>query len=450
MLALEAVRFLDTATLAQPHATLAASEGAAMIERRWWHDEPNYREIAEQLDPVLAIDGHTHLLSLASYQPELDAGNPLGLRSTDPRIADALERRFGASASEMGLPAAIEVAERRRAEMIDRLGVEGYWSDHFAATSTEIAIVSQDLPDGIDGRRFRWAANTTGLLLPLPADAIAARSPRHERYRASAEVLITHWLAAAGLDAVPDEVDGYLAFLDRTLEAWKGSGAVGVKFWDAYLRTLAFADVPVERARELYRRGRRDPLPRDDYLELQDHLVRHIFASAGRVGLAVHIHSGHGVPPFLRIAEADVRNLDPVLTDPRLFGTQFVLIHGGAPLHDDAAYLALKPHVWTDISAMTFLYPVPDLARALRTYLIFSPEKTMFGTDVMNYPGVPVGPELQHVALSRSTREALNLALAHLVRDGAVDLDWAVRIGRGVLRDNAARLYGFGNRHGQG
>ena len=36
--------------------------------------------------------------------------------------------------------------------------------------------------------------------------------------------------------------------------------------------------------------------------------------------------------------------------------------------------VALKPHVWYDMSAMPFLYPVPDLADALRKVLTFAPE----------------------------------------------------------------------------
>jgi hypothetical protein len=67
----------------------------------------------------------------------------------------------------------------------------------------------------------------------------------------------------------------------------------------------------------------------------------------------------------------------------------------------------------------------------------------LFGTDVAPYPGVPGGSEVQHVALSAKTRAALHLALAGMVRDGVVDLEAAVRMGEGVLRGNAGRLYGL-------
>jgi predicted TIM-barrel fold metal-dependent hydrolase len=138
-----------------------------------------------------------------------------------------------------------------------------------------------------------------------------------------------------------------------------------------------------------------------------------------------------------------VRNLELVLTDPRFFATSFVLIHGGVPLVEEAAYLGIKPHIWIDVSAQPLLYPVPDLAANLRKYLLFAPEKVLFGTDPANYPGTPVGPEVLHLIASRTLREGLSLALAGLVRDGVMDFEAAVRAGRGVLRENARRLYGW-------
>jgi hypothetical protein len=45
--------------------------------------------------------------------------------------------------------------------------------------------------------------------------------------------------------------------------------------------------------------------------------------------------------------------------------------------------------------------------------------------------------------LSRTTRDALYVALSGLVRDGVIDEPRALELGRGVLRDNARRLYGW-------
>jgi len=420
--------------------SLPAALPAAEPPRR---PDPLYREIASRLDGVSAIDVHTHLLEPPAFDPSLDPLMPLGLRSTNPRYSAALTEAFGMPVGAGGLAAAAERAAALRAERLARLGPSAYWHAQLDAAGVETALVNQDFSQGTDAARLRWVPNAGSLLYPLPADQLMARSPSHGTEIPKMQAALRRFLGDGGLPAPPPDLDAYLRFLDQTLARWREQGAVAIKFQDAYLRTLVFDDVPAERARALYAQGLRQPLPRADYLALQDHLARHLFLAAGGRRLPVHIHSSHGVPPFLRLQDADVRNLESVLTDPGLFGTQFVLIHGGAPLHEEAAYLGIKPHVWIDVSAMPFLYPVPELAAVLRKYLIFAPEKVLFGTDSGPYPGVPGGPEVQLRALATATREALYLALAGLVRDGVVDLETAAGLGRGVLRGNAARLHGW-------
>jgi hypothetical protein len=428
---------------AGPEETTVASAFAPA--ERWWRGTAHYAPLAAHLDGVRAIDNHTHLLRPGRFQPEADAAAPLALRSSNPATAAALTACFGVAVEPGagGLAAAARAATDVRAARVARLGVRGYWHARLDAAGVEIALVNQPLPEGTDGARLRWVPHASTLLYPLPADALRARSPQHEQRIGEAAGRLRGLLAGGGLAAVPPDLDGYAAFVDRTLAGWRDAGAVAVKFWDAYLRTLAFEDVPEAQARALYARGLAAPLPRADYLALQDYLARRVFREAGRLGLPVHFHSSYGGSYALRLRECDVRNLEGVLTDGRLFGTRFVLLHGGAPLLEEAAYLALKPHVWLDVSALPFVYPVPELAQALRTYLLYAPEKVLFGTDAVHYPGVPVGAEVQHLALCRTLREALSAALAGLVRDGLVDAHEAVRLGEGVLHANARRLYGW-------
>lgn len=422
---------------------LSVAAGTAAAETtRPWRQDPLFVRIAERLDRIQTVDNHTHLLEKGPYDPAMDAMMPLGLRGTSPAMVAAMRERFSIATQVTG-PALVQRATEARDARVTDLGVARYWAEHLDATGTAIALVNQDFQEGTDGRRLRWVPNATNLLYPLPADALKARSPGHAKDIGAIEAALRRFLAEGGLEAPPADLAGYMAFVEATLERWKAQGAVGVKFWDAYLRTLVFEDVPEDRARALYAKGRTAPLARGEYLELQDYVARRIFSAAGMRKIAVHIHSSHGVPPFLRTMESDVRNLEPVLTDVRYFDTQFVLIHGGMPLVEYAAYLALKPHVWYDMSAMPFLYPVPEMAEAIRKVLTFAPEKLLFGTDVGPYPSIPVGPEVQHVALSRAAREALSLALAGLVRDGVVDFEAAVRMGENALRGNAERLYGW-------
>jgi hypothetical protein len=408
-----------------------------------WRNDPVFQRIASALDPVLAIDGHTHLLRAAQFDPARDAMAPILNRSTRPELAAAVKDRFGVALRRDDWKSTVAELEKARAAMKARLGEHGYWMDHLDYTRTDVALVNEDSKTGTDGKRLRWVPHATTLLYPLPAERLRERSPSHDRDISKIQTDLRRFLKEGGREALPEDLPGYLRFVDETLRSWQTEGAVAVKFWDAYLRTLRIADVRESRAAELYARGVATPLSREDYLALQDFLWRHVLLETGRRKIPVHIHSSLGVPPFLRSLESDVRNLEDILTDPRFFGTSIVLIHGGGPFYEHAAYLALKPNVWIDISSMGFLYPTPDFAAVIRKFLLFAPSKVLFGTDVGNYPGVPGGPEIQHLVLSRSTREAVYLALAGLVEDGVIDEATAVGMGRGILRENAQRLYGW-------
>lgn len=408
-----------------------------------WRKDPVFQRLATVLDKVPAIDMHTHLLNPGNFDPALANVGPLQLRSTHPWLPSVINQRFGISAQPNNWPETIKMIDAARSKMVTRLGQAGYWSNHLDFTVTEIALVNQNSRQGIDGKRLRWVPHATSLLHPLPADRLMERSESHKTDITAAQQDLREFLKEGGLSEVPVDLQGYVRFVDATLRRWQQQGAVGIKFWDAYLRTLRIADVPAEQATILYAKGHSALLSRDEYLALQDYLWRHILLEAGKIKLPVHIHSSLGVPPFLRTLESDVRNLEDVLADARFFETQIVLIHGGAPWYEIAGYLALKPNVWIDISAIAFLRPVTDVADILRQYLIFAPEKVLFGTDASAYPTVPGGADVHHLLVSRAARDALYVALSRLIRDGVINERQAIEMGRGVIRENARRLHGW-------
>lgn len=408
-----------------------------------WRNDPIFQRLATVLDKVPAIDMHSHLLRPGEFDPTIGKVGPLMLRSSHPWLPSVIRKRFGVTANTNNWPATVDAIKSARMRMVQRLGENGYWMDHLDYTVTEIALVNQYEQKGTDGKRLRWVPHATMLLYPLPAEHLMARSPSHKADIEEAQKYLQVSFKEANLAEQPLDLPAYVRFVDATLRQWQKQGALGIKFFDAYLRTLRIADVPMGEATALYAKGRRTPLNRDEYLSLQDYLWRHILLEAGKIKLPVHIHSSFGVPPFLRTLDSDVRNLEDVLTDPAFFETQIVLIHGGAPWYEVASYLALKPNVWIDISALGFLRPVPELADILRKYFIFAPEKVLFGTDAGNAPSVPGGSDVQHIVVSRTVRDALYVALSGLIRDGVITEAQAIQIGRGVLRENALRLHGW-------
>ncbi len=405
--------------------------------------------ISGALGAVLSIDNHTHLLTTAPpYSRRADASSPLLLRSTRPEVVEVLRSRFGIAWDPSHGERLDAEGRASRQRLIERAGgPAGYWAEHLALSSNEVALVNQYTPEGTDGRQLRWVGTISTLLAPLPGSGLAVGRPHVGWYLETSQSQLRAFWAAEGQGTVngpPASLTAYLAFCDRRLVQMQQQGAVAVKLYDAYYRSLRIADVSFAAADALYTRGLLSPLARDDYLALQDHLLRHLLLRCGEMKLPVHIHSSHGAGPFLRLQDADVRNLEDVLTDARYGRTQFVLIHGGAPEHEAAAYLAgNKRHVWVDLSAMPFLYAPSEMARAIRVYLLFAPERTLFGTDSMAAPMVPVGPETAHLMLCKVLRRALYLALAGLVDDGVFGEAQAIEVGRGVLRENALRLYGW-------
>ncbi|MBL8520176.1 MAG: amidohydrolase family protein [Betaproteobacteria bacterium] len=398
------------------------------------------------MEKVPAIDNHTHLLRTAPpYNPRLENTIPVMLRSGRPETVAAMKERFNIDWDPANGEALDRQAREAKAKLIAKLGgEEAYWADHLVASNTEIALVNDEFPKGTNARSLRWVPYGTTLLVPFGSPSLAARSPSVASYVERSLRLNGEARKAEGDDALPPTLDAYLQFIDRRLAQFKAQGAVALKFSDAYYRTLRIADTPRARAASIYAEGTKIPPERDDYIALQDYLMRHIFRRCGELKLPVHIHSAHGAGSFLRLQDSDVRHLEDVLADRAYFGTQFVLIHGGSPWHEAAAYLSIsKPNVWIDLSAMPFLYPHLELSAAIRKFLAFSPERTLFGTDPMATAMMPVGAEIAHLGLSRNLRRALYRALADLVADGVFTETEAIKVGRGVLRDNARRLYGW-------
>ena len=80
--ALLVIGFLSTAGAMQEPATP-------------WRNDAVFQRLARALDPVLAIDTHTHLLGTGKFDPALAEQVPLLLRSTHPWFSAIIKARFG-------------------------------------------------------------------------------------------------------------------------------------------------------------------------------------------------------------------------------------------------------------------------------------------------------------------------------------------------------------------
>jgi predicted TIM-barrel fold metal-dependent hydrolase len=176
---------------------------------------------------------------------------------------------------------------------------------------------------------------------------------------------------------------------------------------------------------------------------VQDFLFRVIAREAGRLSLAVHIHTGTGCGTYFDLAGSNPTQLESVLDDASLRKTVFVLIHGGSgPYTHETSFLMGKPNVYADFSEQDALIPPRALASVLREWLEWFPEKVLYGTDLSPGP-----PQLDWDVVGYSTnltaRRGLAIALTGMVNDGEITRERALEIARLVLRGNAIKLYGL-------
>ena len=177
-----------------------------------------------------------------------------------------------------------------------------------------------------------------------------------------------------------------------------------------------------------------------EHKTLEDFLFRYIAREAGRLHMAVHIHSFEGAGGFYRAAGSDPLLLESAFNDSTLRGTSFVIVHGGGMYSTHAGAMLWKPNVYLDISAVSLVYSPTTLAAAVRPLLEQYPEKVLFGTDAFT-AGPDAGWELAAWLGTTTARQSLGIALSGMMRDGLIDRSRAEQIATLVLRGNAIRLY---------
>ena len=411
-------------------------------------------QLAAAIARIKAIDNHTHVprvVGPGEQDDEYDAlpcpvaepmGDPVAASPDNPLLAEARKALYGYAyndATEAHLQAYIAAKERVKHAQGDHY--PDWVLDHIG---TDIMFANRiAMGRGLDAAHFRWVPYDDTLLFPLD-NASMADNPDRKFFYGREEALLKRYLSDLKISALPPTLEEYLArVVTPTLESQKQNSAVAIKFETAYLRALDFAPAREDAAAAAYAQYVRGGVPgKADYKILQDYLFHYVAREAGRLGLAIHIHTGAGCGSYFYLSGSNPQQLEAVLNDPTLRKTNFVLVHGGPPFTKETAYLLSKLNVYTDISEQTWLLPPHALAGVIRYWLEWYPEKLMFGTDL--FPNVP-SDDWEEVGwmTSQTGRRALALALTGMMQDGEITRAQAVERARLLLRGNAIRLYGF-------
>jgi len=293
----------------------------------------------------------------------------------------------------------------------------------------------------LDPKRFHWVFFVDSFLFPLDNTELKSRNIDEGIYVPLQEKKLKRELAQAGLTALPATFAEYLAFVTKIVEQNRSHGGVSLKFEIAYFRTLHFDDPTEAQAAKIYARYHAGGKPSaSEHVIFEDFLFRYLLREAGRLHLAVQIHTAAGTGDFFSLTGGNVLNLENILRDPRYENVNFVLLHGGYPFQGQAIWLTARQNVYLDSSLMgLYLYP-KDLARVLRQWLLLYPEKVVFGSDAFPF-NEAIGAEESDWLAVESGRTALAAALTEMILHGEVTEERALQFAHGYLHDNAARIY---------
>jgi predicted TIM-barrel fold metal-dependent hydrolase len=406
-----------------------------------------------EIQKIKAVDNHTHVMKVTGpgeKDEEFDAlpcdplqpsGAPTMTRPENPAFLAAWKALYGYrydDASPAHLKELLAAKDRVRRQQGDNFPA---WA--LDQLNTDIMFANRiAMGRGLAPPRFRWVPYDDALLFPLNNSAMADTPDRNIFYGRE-EALLKRYLNDLHVSSLPATLPEYVSrVVAPELERQKRGGAVAVKFEAAYLRALDFAPASESAAAAVYARYRNAGVAaKSEYKLLQDYLFHVIAAQAGRLGMAVHIHTGAGCGGYFQLGGANPLLLEADLDDPTLRTTNFVLLHAGWPFTREVAFMTGKPNVYADTSEGWMISP-RELSQYLRGWLEWYPEHVLFGTDLYEL-SPEIGWEVVGWQTNQGGRWALALALTAMMNDGLITRARALDLAHMVLHDNAAQLYGF-------
>jgi len=227
-------------------------------------------------------------------------------------------------------------------------------------------------------------------------------------------------------DLLLNTFDEYLRVVDRIFEEAKQQGVVCLKTGMAYKRDLLFAKVSKQEASQAFGKPRSALTPQQ-VRNFEDFMMWRLAELSEQYELSFQIHTGN----------ARIQGSNPMLLLNLIEGnpkTKFILFHGGFPWVGETGAIAFRHrNVWVDSCWL----PTVSYSMAKRAYQewleVMPADRILWGGDGVNAESI--------YGATVVTRQCLAEALAEKVIRGELRQPQAQRIGRGILRENALKLF---------
>ena len=413
----------------------------------------NNTELAEFINKIKAIDNHSHANTIDPNDKGFDAlpldalfpfELPARVRPDSKVWLAAAKAVYGFKGDELNETTLKALADTAANVMKQKGEKFPEWA--LDQAGTEVLLANRiTMGPGLTTPRFRWVSYVDAFLFPLSTKAEAAVSKDKTNLYPLEDQLLKKYLADLNVSKLPPTLDEYLKqVVTPTLEEQKKGGCVALKYEAAYLRSLDFEKVELKTASEVYSKNINGGEPsHEKYKALQDLIFYYIAKEAGRLGMAIHIHSFPGAGNYFKAQDCDPLLLEPAFNDSELRNTKFVVIHGGGTFFQHTSAMLWKPNVYADLSLLTLIWTPDQLASTLKDWLSQFPEKVVFGSDASAF-GPGLGWEMSAWVAATTARKALTIALSEMISSNEISLIRAKEIATMVLRTNAGSLYNLG------
>jgi len=408
--------------------------------------QKTYERLLKEIEKIPLYDNHAHPGFADDSDVDAMASPPeesatLRLRDDNPEFVAAAKSMFGYPYDDFKPEHAKWLAEKKASA--EKAGGTAYFNGILDKLNTDICLANRAMmPNYLDPKRFHWVFFGDSFFYPFDNRDQAASTPDMAVYVPLQEKMLSRWKKQEGVEGLPSDLDGYIAFVNKTMEDNQKRGGVAIKFEAAYFRTLYFWDPPKEKAEAIFKKYRNGGVPSEaEYRTFQDYVFRRIVEQAGKLHMPIHFHTCVGIGNYFSLRNGNVLNLENVVRDARYKDVTFVLVHGGWPYEREAALLTAVKNVYLDTSFQSeMLYP-SQFKGVLKQLLTIYPDKMMYASDSFPF-NEALGAEESFWLAARTSRTALAAALAELVEEGALTEEKALSMARNYLHDNAARLYG--------
>ncbi len=228
-------------------------------------------------------------------------------------------------------------------------------------------------------------------------------------------------------DAPSDNFNDYLDFLKNLFISWRGKGAVAMKCASAYERPLAFREMDMKKASDVFGKPQEKVSPQDR-IAFGDFMYLWFCELNKQMDIPFQIHTGL----------ADISGSDPMLFEPvirRYPEILFVLFHAGYPWYSQIAGLAHNyPNVVIDMVWAPIISTSASI-QALKEYIEVAPSSDLIGW------GGDTWTSEEAVGAVLAWKYVIAKVLSEMLESGYLDMKKAEMLAEKLLYKNNAGIY---------